>query len=430
MPLGVVAAFVVMAAATIVFDQSHAGWLSAPRHTLGHFVGKGAASAALSAIATGVVTVASITFSVLLLAVQQTAGSLSPVVFDQFVRRRSNQVYLGFFVGLGIYAYVVLAAVQPDTPPVLGAALAILLTIIALLILLTLVYSTLNQMRPVNVIFAIRTTALGARERERELLARTRRTPCATGPAEETAVSPGTGYVTGIDLEAVRTALEGAESAGVELVVTLGTYVVAGDPVAHVRGAGDQASQVAAAIGAEVVELGRQRDVEVDATASVEELANIAWTSGSTSKHSPEIASESLNALRDLLCRWSNDDAPTPDPSGVLPVSYRDDDCERVVDAMLDLVAVAHESQQQQTMARVLAAFTETLPRLREVERRRVATGLREAAPLLAQRAWTPKLRSAGARAVAALSQAGCDDAAEALREAFGQEHAARTELK
>lgn len=45
-------------------------------------------------MATGLVTVTSITFSLLLLAVQQTASSLSPVVFDQFVRRRSNQIYL------------------------------------------------------------------------------------------------------------------------------------------------------------------------------------------------------------------------------------------------------------------------------------------------------------------------------------------------
>jgi hypothetical protein len=32
-------------------------------------------------------------------AVQQTASSLTPVVFDQFLRRTSNQVYFGFFIG-------------------------------------------------------------------------------------------------------------------------------------------------------------------------------------------------------------------------------------------------------------------------------------------------------------------------------------------
>jgi len=102
-PLAVVAAFVVAAVVSIFLDQSHAS-LRGLRHVLGHIVGVGAATAALSAIAGGLVTVTSITFSVLLLAVQQTAASLSPVVFDQFVRRRANQVYLGYFVGLGIYA--------------------------------------------------------------------------------------------------------------------------------------------------------------------------------------------------------------------------------------------------------------------------------------------------------------------------------------
>ncbi len=37
-------------------------------------------------------TMISITFSVLLLAVQQTASSLGPVVFDQFLRRLSDQL--------------------------------------------------------------------------------------------------------------------------------------------------------------------------------------------------------------------------------------------------------------------------------------------------------------------------------------------------
>lgn len=66
---------------------------------------------ALQAIATGVVTVASISLSVLLLAVQQTTSSLSPVVLDQFIRRRGNQAFLGFFIGLALFAYVVMAAV-------------------------------------------------------------------------------------------------------------------------------------------------------------------------------------------------------------------------------------------------------------------------------------------------------------------------------
>jgi len=78
-----------LAACSIALDQSHASWLTRPRRALGHVV----------------------------------------------------------FVGLGGYFYVVLAAVQKGTPPTLGAVLAVVLTVVALLILPTLVYRTLNQMR-------------------------------------------------------------------------------------------------------------------------------------------------------------------------------------------------------------------------------------------------------------------------------------------
>jgi hypothetical protein len=57
-----------------------------PEHGAVEFVATAAAS---------VVTVTSITFSVLL-AVQETASNLTPVVFDQFLRRVANQVYFGF----------------------------------------------------------------------------------------------------------------------------------------------------------------------------------------------------------------------------------------------------------------------------------------------------------------------------------------------
>jgi len=427
-PLLVVLGFVILAALSIALDQSHASWLTGPRHALGHVVGKQAASTALSDIATGLVTVTSITFSVLLLAVQQTAANLSPVVFEQFMRRRSNQVYLGFFVGLCVYSYVVLAAVQKDTPPTLGAAVAVLLTVVALLILLTLVYSTLNQMRPVHVVFAIRTRALNARARELELIRRTRRAPQLTGPPGATAFSAEDGHVTAIQLEALDDRLRDQDTAEVELTVTLGQYVVAGEALAQIRG--PNGDELAAVVREEVVVLGRQRDADQDATASVDQLANIAWTTGSTAKQSPEVARQALDALRGLLGRWTADLAAAPPPQRVLPVVYPDNDRMLVVDSMLAIAAVAHESQQQQTAARVLDAFTQVLPRCDQQAKDRIADGLREAAPLFAQGAWMPKLRQAAASTIEMLDSVGCRESAEALRNAFRQEHEARAALR
>ena len=51
----------------------------------------------LGVIAASIITVTSITLSLLLIAVQQGAASLTSLVFDQFLRRRTNQLYFGFF---------------------------------------------------------------------------------------------------------------------------------------------------------------------------------------------------------------------------------------------------------------------------------------------------------------------------------------------
>jgi len=75
----------------------------------------------ISEAAQSLVTITSITFSVLLLAVQQTASSLTPVVFDQFLRRTANQVYFGFFIGFTTFCFVVLGLSRSDPAPVYGA---------------------------------------------------------------------------------------------------------------------------------------------------------------------------------------------------------------------------------------------------------------------------------------------------------------------
>jgi hypothetical protein len=111
-------------------------------------------------------------------------------------------------------------------------------------------------------------------------------------------------------------------------------------------------------------------------------------------------------------------------------VVYPDNDRMLVVDSMLAIAAVAHESQQQQTAARVLDAFTQVLPRCDQQAKDRIADGLREAAPLFAQGPWMPKLRQAAASTIEMLDSVGCRESAEALRNAFRQEHEARAALR
>ena len=380
-PLLVVAAFLVLAVITITADQTKMPALSAVGDAFSQFIGKTAASTALQSIATGMLTVTSITFSVLLLAVQQTASNLTPVVFDQFVRRRLNQALLGFFVGLAMYGYVVMAAEQDSKPPYVGAGVATVLTAVAMLLLLLLVYTTVDQMRPSNVLTQIHDRTVKARERQRLVRIRTLRQEQSEARVTATYRSEAMGYVTDIDLDALEAALEQVPKGEIRLHVTLGEAVSYGDVLATVRDDDERDANDLMRHVREAIRLERRRDIDLDATTGIREIANIAWTSGSTAKQSPQVARQAIDVLKDLAARWIDDDHAQEKeleehPVEPLRVVYTDDDVEQVLDSLYSLMVSAHESHQHLTGVRVLRAYDGLLDRARGPVRDRLLRDL------------------------------------------------------
>jgi hypothetical protein len=157
-PSMVIAGFLVLAAGTYALDHAGSDWLEPLRALLRERIFRDAkgTSDLLATVAGSLITVTSITFSLLLLTVQQSASTLTNQVYDQFLLRRINQIYFGFFVGLSLYTLVILATVAPDYNPVFGATFAFLLTIVALYLIILLLYTTIDQMRPAVIIDAIR----------------------------------------------------------------------------------------------------------------------------------------------------------------------------------------------------------------------------------------------------------------------------------
>lgn len=174
-PTGMIAAFLCLAFFSYLLDRARLAALEPFRQLLKHhvFADPKATSDLLGAIAAGIITMTSVTVSLLLVAVQQAASSLTGAVYDQFLRRRQNQIYFGFFVGLALYALVTLATVNAPFNPVFGGTVAFLGTVIALYLLILLLYTTINQMRPVEVIEAIHDHVLSARQWQEKFLART-----------------------------------------------------------------------------------------------------------------------------------------------------------------------------------------------------------------------------------------------------------------
>ena len=403
-PVLVVGVMLALALASIYGDQAHGPMLTTVRGDLSHLIGKQASSATLGAVATGLVTVTSITFSVLLLAVQQTASSLSPVVFDQFVRRRTNQVFLGLFVGLALYAYVVLAAVQERTPPIIGAFLATVLTVVALGCLLFLVYSTIDQMRPRNVMRQLHDRAVRAHDRETALIMRTRRTSVSRLPVLAQYRSRTFGYVESIDLHVLDdrrdnhhgTDIDMAHQPEIQFHVSLGAEVAFGDLVASVKAPDvETAEQIRDRVD-KAVAFSPAPDLDFDATTGISDLSNIGWTSGSTSKQNPAIAAQSLHALRDLAVRWTTEGERTgPDAVAVV---YADDDVDTVLNALYSAIVTAHESHQHEQAARVLDAYACVLAHADTRVACRIRRDLAAMRPLLDQMPASPSLADARRR--------------------------------
>lgn len=196
-PSLVIAGFLLLAAGSYALDQIEIQMLEPLRALLRGriFRDAKATSDLLSTIGGSLITVSSITFSLLLLAVQQSAATLTPQVYDQFLRRRINQIYFGFFVGLSLYTLVILATVHPSYNPVFGATVALLLTIVALYLVILLLYTTIDQMRPAVIIETIHDHTHLAREHQLSLLRKTRRTSQSDAPIQGQVCATRHGFV-------------------------------------------------------------------------------------------------------------------------------------------------------------------------------------------------------------------------------------------
>jgi uncharacterized membrane protein len=399
-PTATITAFVVLAGLVYLLDRFTPGWMQPARDLLQQHVFIDAATTAdvLTAIAAGIITVTSITVSVLLLAVQQSAGSMSSAVLDQFLRRRQNQLSFGFFTGLALYTLVTLATVHQSSNAVFGATLAVLLTVAALYALLLLLYSTVNQMRPSAIVGSIVRLTLQARRRQERLLERTRRRALVAASAGDVRVTAAvSGYVTRVDLapiEAIAPRLGGSE---VVLGVSIGSFVSLGDEIAAIRSGSAGAAwsdALTPLIGAvrRAVHVEFDRDIASDATYGISQIHAIGWTSISSSKSSPGPGVITIRALRDLMARWlavppelrqhGGEPSASETPS-VLPVVYPDDTIGQLFDALESFGIVAGESKQHRSLAEVLRTVAVLVPRLPEPYRARAAELVERLLPTL-----------------------------------------------
>ncbi len=421
-PIGIIAGLLLLAAATFMLDRSSADWLVPIRGWLQTFAFDDAESTGelLATISAGLITITSITISLLLIALQQSASALTHQVYDQFLRTWHNQGYFGVFVGLSIYALVTLASVGPLNP-VFGGAVALLATILALVLLLVLFYTTVNQMRPEVIIEAIHNHALAARHVQLGLLRSTRRSSRLKGAVSVPVNAEAHGFVTRIDVDAIKAAaaVAGAE---VEVVmrVTIGTYVVFGQLLAEVNAHTPVGARMVADVLEDAIHRADKRDITADPLDGIEELETIGWTAISTAQSDPDAGVLTIYSLRDILARWSAAPDETPE-ADVAPVVYVDDVLPRLLDAFESLAVAASESMQHQSCAEILRTFDMLFVALPPAMQLRVEEVILRTLSGLGDHILTRELETALTGMIATLEAAGRRKTADALRAATDQ---------
>lgn len=293
------------------------------------------ARALLSTIAGSMITVAGVTFSILLVALSLASSQFGPRLLRGFLRDRGNQAVLGTFIATFVYCLLVLRHVPMDAGtdrvPQLAVALALLLAMAGVAVLIYFIHHAAASIQASSVIdtagaeldMAIRQTfpALeddGGTDRAVD--------PDEALPADFDETSReiearDSGYVQEIDTDRLRS-LAVDHDLVIELRHGRGSFVVAGRPLARVAGSLDEETEQKIS---DALVFGSSRASTRDVERGVDQLAEVATRALSPGINDPFTAEQALRRLGQSVALMADRKLPTP--------AFEDDDgvCRLVV---------------------------------------------------------------------------------------------------
>jgi len=324
-----------------------------------------ASRAILAAIATSMVTVAGVVFSITIVALSLTSTQYSPRVLRNFMRDRPTQVVLGVFMGIFAYCLIVLRTIRGadygNFVPSLAVLAGMVYALAGVALLIYFIHHVAQSIQAASILARIAHDTAGAIER---LFPQEIGQPPASGPdlaprlprAWTAVPADQDGYVTGIDSDSVlQFAVE--QDRIVRLAVATGAFVVAGSPVIELTGTDPLADGDAQRLRG-WVSLAPQRTVEQDAAFGLQQLVDVALKALSPGINDPTTACMCIDRLGALLARLAARRIPDPHrmAQGRLRVIAPAPDFSGILKLAFDPV-VAHSRGDLQVLSRLLDAL-------------------------------------------------------------------------
>ena len=361
------------------------GWL--------YTFGPEGARSVLSAIASSMITVAGLTFSITMLTLQLASSQFGPRLLRNFLRDRGNQIVLGTFIATFVYCLLVLRTVRgtegSSFVPHVSVAAGVVFAIASLAVLIYFIHHTA---------FAIRIETLLAELAAETHAAVDRLYPERLGhepPRHAEPFAEGltrsefdrdsrpvpmskAGYVQVVDADAL-IGLAVKHDLLVQVVARPGRFVAETSPVVVVHPGDHLTEEVRDALRAAVI-VGAERTPQQDLEFSIRRIVEIAQRALSPGINDPTTALYCIDRLGETLTRLAERDPPSPvrfDEAGQARIVTETDTLADLACPALAAIA-RYGSRDADVLGRLLAALSLVIQAAKPAERARLVA-LREA---------------------------------------------------
>lgn len=271
----------------------------------------------LGTVASSMITVAGVVFSITLVALTLASSQFGPRMLVNFMRDRGNQITLGTFIATFLYSLLILRKVRSATDeeiPHLSVTVDLVLAIASLVVLIYFIHHISVTIQAPSLIASI-----GHEIKQRtdhlfpdvEQVANARAGDPVDLPEDDGRVvdSPSSGYVEVLDLEGLVT-LATEHDLLIRLDSTPGQYVVRGTALATAWPADAVTDDVAGTISGTVVTGFRRTDIQ-DIEFPIRQLVEIAVRALSPAINDPFTAVNCVDQLSAALCDFAARELPT-----------------------------------------------------------------------------------------------------------------------
>ncbi len=278
------------------------------------------ARAVLGTIAAATITVAGITFSVTVVAVQLASSQLSPRVMRQFLRDRFQQSVIGLTVGTFTYSLLILRSARiplgegrEPVVPNLSVVVAVVLAVITVIAILAFIDRSARSMQAGQVIRRVTSETLTLLDELSNRDPVGEPAPASTTPPDRPGMrvdADRSGWIQEIDHATLLVDLPPGAAARLETRV--GMYVVTGEPVVTVwpPDDGDVDLKGGGTLGA--LRIGRERTMGQDLEFGSRQLVDIALRALSPGVNDPSTAYEAIVHLGEFLGALMSYRLPAP----------------------------------------------------------------------------------------------------------------------